>query len=531
MNTKFFQRIETSHKQIVIGFFVLFFSVALIIIKDYGLNWDEKMQWKANGELAFTYMLHPDLKREALLSSSEKYHGPAFEILLVIFEKILHLKDTHDVYLMRHVITFLTFFASVICFYFLCKYCFKSWKIALMGCIFIVLSPRIFADSFYNSKDLPFLSFFIFGMYALLIFHEKPTYKNAILFGIVSAFAIDIRIMGIILPAISVLFFCTDTLCVFRNKDTAKWYFKEFILFVVCTVLFTIAFWPVLWEGPVHHFANAFAEMSKFPWAGIVLYKGDYLYSTKLPWHYLPVWIGITTPIPYLVLFLLGISYIAYNLGKAPRSFFFYEKAQQLVFICSILIPATIIILKSAVYDAWRHVFFIYPAFIMVALYGVIVIYKWVRKKEFMIVGLILLAGINLVMMIRLHPYEYVYFNAFAGNDMKEIKDNFELDYYGVSSKDALEYILNNDTSAVISIYPEHHPQEINVDYLSKKQRDRIKIVPFKEATYFIGQYRYLQKKYYFEKEFFSVMVENASIMSVYKLTDKDKQTYYLQYQ
>lgn len=523
MYERFFQRIESNQKKIVIAFFTFFFVVSIAGLKDYGLSWDEKIQWKGNGEIAIAYMVNPGLNKEILLRSTEKYHGPAFEALLVVCEKILHLKDTRAVYLMRHVLTFLTFFAAVICFYFLCKRCLKNWKLALIGCIFLVLSPRIFADAFYNSKDLPFLSFFIFGMYCLLRFHEQPTYTNAIIYGVVSAFAIDIRIMGILLPVISFFFFCTDVLYAFLYRKKERLYIKQFIAFNFFLVLSIIAFWPVLWEGPIHHFSKAFAEMKQFPWTGVVLFDGNTIYATDLPSEYLPVWIAITTPIPYLLLFLVGIIFICYNAWKVPVNFIFYKKEQHLLLICSVLTLAVVIIFRSVVYDGWRHVFFIYPSVIIISLYGLIVLYKWTKKKkEWMLLGLSLVIGYNLVVMIRLHPHEYVYFNIFAGNNMNEIKRNFELDYFGVSSKEALEFILEKNTTGTISIYPEHYPQEINIDFLPKEQRDRIKVTAFKDATYFIGQYR-SGEGYNFEKEVFSVLVKDASIMSVFELTENDK--------
>ena len=139
-----------------------------------------------------------------------------------------------------------------------------------------------------------------------------------------------------------------------------------------------------------------------------------------------------------------------------------------------------------------------------------------------MLLGLSLVLGYNLMAMIQLHPHEYVYFNIFAGNNMNEVKRNFELDYFGVSSKEALEFILKKNATGTISIYPEHYPQEINIDFLPKEQRDRIKVTAFKDATYFIGQYR-SGDVYNFEKEVFSVFVKGASIMSVFELTENDK--------
>lgn len=524
MFDKFFHLIDTKQKQIVITFFTLFLVLSVIILKDYGLNWDEEMQWKSNGEVVAMYITDPSETKEILLNSKEKYHGPAFEVLLIAVEKIFQLEDTRDVYLMRHFVTFLTFYIGVIFFYFLCKRSFKNWKLALIGCIFLVLSPRIFADSFYNSKDLPFLSFFIIGMYTLLLFHEQPTYKNAIQYAIVCAFTIDIRILGILLPAISFLFFGTDMLYSYLYARKERIYIKPFILFIACLIICVIAFWPVLWEGPIHHFLKAFEEMRKFSWDESVLYRGNYIKATQLPWHYLPVWILITTPIPYLGLFVIGILFILYMCWKAPLNFIFYKKEQQLVLICSVFPIAVIIFLKSVVYDGWRHVFFIYPAFIMIALYGLVVLHKWVKKNKIIISSsLILIAGFMLITMVKLHPHEYVYFNAFAGKDMKEVKAKFELDYYGVSSKEALDYILKKDSSYIIKICPTLFPQSLNVQLLLPEERCRIRLVDYKDATYLIGQPRFGRKKYNFDNEIFSVMVGNASIISVFELTAADR--------
>lgn len=45
------------------------------------------------------------------------------------------------------------FLVGVIFFCLLCRRVFKSWMLAVMGSLFLVLQPRIFAHSFYNSID------------------------------------------------------------------------------------------------------------------------------------------------------------------------------------------------------------------------------------------------------------------------------------------------------------------------------------------------------------------------------------------
>jgi hypothetical protein len=523
MYDKILQQLERRQKQIVITFFALFFITSLCIVKDYGLSWDEELQWRQNGEINYNYIFHND--RKSLLDGNEKYHGPAFELILVLVQKVLHLTDSRDVFFVRHLVTFLTFFTGVIFFYFLGKRVFKSWKIALTGCIFLVLSPRIFADSFYNSKDPIFLVLFIISMYAFLVYHEKPTYKNAILYALACAFTIDTRILGIILPLISFGFIGAEFVYCTIKRTKEQIPYGSLFIFGISLLLFVILFWPVLWKDTLFHFMAAFAEMSKYHWGGSVLYQGKYIKTTELPWHYLPVWISISTPVAYLLLFPVGLFFIVKQICTGSRNFIIQKQRQLLVLIVFFLPLLMVIILKSPVYDAWRHVFFIYPAFILIVLYGLQYIYIRTKWKMVFMLSLTLIIGLHLIQLIQLHPHENVYFNFLAGKNMKEVKKNFELDYYGVASKQGLEYILRNDTSETVNIYAEQYPQRLNILYLPEEQRKRIKQVGLEYADYIICQYRFHRNDYDFKNEFFSAKVGNASILSVFKLSDSERKS------
>ncbi len=511
---------------IVIIFFTLFFIVGFSLVKDYGVSWDEEFQWKENGTVVYNYIFKGN--KNGLINGTEKYHGPVFELLLIIVEKALNVTDLHDIYLLRHVITFLTFFIGVLFFYFLCKRCFGSWKIALLGCIFLILSPRIFADSFYNSKDSVLLSFFIIAAYALMVFHERPTYKNAIAYALSCALTIDVRILGIILPFVSGMLFLIRLIYNRVTKNKSGSHINYFVVYVVFLAGFTILFWPILWEDPITHFHYAFQEMSKFQWDGKVLYLGDYIPVSQLPWHYLSVWFFISTPISYLLLFFLGLFSIIYKVIHNQKEVV-SNMNQYLLFLTWFFSPFLMVILfKSVVYDGWRHVFFVYPAFVVIALYGVRAAYCFFKKQEIIFVTLLaFIVLMNAYTMVKLHPYQNVYFNSFAGKNRKEIRYNFELDYWGVSSKQALEYLLQNDASSVLKVYPEQPPQELNVKFLPPDQRKRIALVALRDADYFIAQYRWHREDYRFEHEFYSIKADGIKIMSIFKLTDEERKDPY----
>ena len=83
--------------------------------------------------------------------------------------------------------------------------------------------------------------------------------------------------------------------------------------------------------------------------------------------------------------------------------------------------------------------------------------------------------------MIKIHPYQNVYFNFLAG---KKIEGKFETDYWALSNKQALEYILLNNNKDYYKIYPASH-MDINTSKLifSNLEKKKIKTVSYTHMT------------------------------------------------
>ena len=75
--------------------------------------------------------------------------------------------------------------------------------------MFYVGSPRIFGDSFFNNKDLIFLSLVTVALFYSFKLLKNFNYKNIIIFTVFSAIATSSRIIGIFLPisVLTILFF------------------------------------------------------------------------------------------------------------------------------------------------------------------------------------------------------------------------------------------------------------------------------------------------------------------------------------
>jgi len=127
-------------------------------------------------------------------------------MLLIGVEFAGKLKDSRDVFITRHTLTFVMSWIGVIAFFFLVKLIFNDWKTGFIGSLFLILSPRIFAHSFYNSNDLILLSFMIINMYALVRFFENKTYLTAIMLALCTVVVIDTRIVGVYIPFVTLFF-------------------------------------------------------------------------------------------------------------------------------------------------------------------------------------------------------------------------------------------------------------------------------------------------------------------------------------
>lgn len=494
---------EIYFKRAAIFFYIGLFVVGCFVFSDYGISCDERDFSRLNGEVTYNFIKTGDSKE--LLACDEKYHGPAFEIFLYSAEKLFNVTDTRNIYLLRHGLNFSIFFIGTLFFYLLGLNFFKSHGAALLCSVMLVASPRMFAEGFFNSKDIVMLCFCIIASYTAFLFIERQTIGAAIIHAALCGFVIDVRIIGLLLLLATVLLYIMQ-----KHRKMIP-----LLIFISYSLLFIITFWPVLWLNPVYHFVGALREMSHFPIPVIVFYLGEFISSQNLPWHYVPVWISITTPVLYIVLFIVGLFFLVKNYLV---NFMDTQPIQFALFMFATPVLA-IIILNSAVYDSYRHVFFVYPFLLLIAVYGFTQLIQSVKKKWAVIIisySTALSILLVFVFMIANHPFQNVYFNFLAG---KNIRQNFELDYWGLSYRQGLEYILANDKSKQINIAADLEECHLNFSIIPLEERKRLLwTYDLKSADYFLTNFRYHPAEYDFGTPVFQIEVGSEKIMEVQKL-------------
>jgi hypothetical protein len=510
---------------------ILFFAVLLLvglrIYPDYGISFDEFWEWET-GLITLKYLLErfaPHLlEQEPWLENIpplETYidsdHGITVALPLVVLKSLLGIKTWQGMFLFRHLANFLIFYLGVIFFYLLGRAHFRSRAWALLGCLMLVLSPRIFADAFYNSKDLPFLSFCILAAYTMVRFLQKPSYGWAAGHAFACALAIDTRMMGILLPAVTALMLLLVVLR--QSKPAAAWY-RPAALYVILLVVFIIALWPYLWADPVNRFLSIFEKMRHFRWRLTNLYLGTFIPANQLPWHYVSCWMLVTTPLSYSLFFLAGLGTLLLRLRQA-------READLLLYIYPVFLLGAlgaVAVLNTVLYDGWRHMFFVYFAFLMISLTGVHRLWHNTRLMSYdrlrhLLVVLVLGGNLLTVLwfMVKNHPHQNVYFSVISGETAAR---NFERDYWGLSYRQGLEFLLRHDKSAVIKYTAPDLPGHITTFILPEKDKQRLQYVPLEDisqATYFLSIYRWHPRPYPYQ-ELYSINIAGLKIMSVFKI-------------
>jgi hypothetical protein len=511
---------------LVILFFIALLVVGLSVYDDFGISPDVAIDYR-RGKMNYERMTGGSYEKfldDCTYNETICYYPPFFSILL--FRIAPDGLDRENIFT-RHLTTYLFFVLSLVFFYFLAKKVFNDWILALLACIFLVVSPRIFSHSFNDPKDLPFLSAYIMAMYTMVRFIEKKNFLTAIIHGIMTGITCDIRTPGLVLIPITGIFLMMDYL----KEGSKKWNWKSvgriialMLTSVACTALIIIIFMPILYTDPIGNYLKSFKLMSQFPWANYHLYLGENI-KNNIPWHYSIVWFAISTPWLYVGLFIFGF------LALITRTFFSKINALSspwrflhLVAICGLLPIIIVIATKSVIYTDNRQMYFCYPSLLLIAIYGVQTFLKMSTPRfrfSWVLVAIGILVGLKspLSYMIRYHPYEVFYFNRLAGPSMVVIKERFTLDSWGLTDREGLEYILQNDPSDQIRVRTyEHH--ELNQLLLPEDERARLVFVNSSEsADYVTTTYRNYPRNTFIEGvPVYSIEIGGAEVYTVYKI-------------
>ena len=473
--------------------------IGLLVFRNYGYSWDEPLFYDYGDALGYAYSPSEwlsgnfDIERSFGASGDDhKTRGPAYLLLAREPVKLLEALGL-DKASAWHLANFLFFQIGV---YFLYRLALR-WmhsSAALAASAFFSWQPLLWGHAFINPKDPAFLVCFLasvclgFEMVDRLsdqTVYGKPKVSTVLIPAIALGITASIRVLGPLAGLLVFLYFLAELL---RNKrlraSAAPWF--AFSMYTVVALLAMFSTWPFLWQNPLENFIGVFRLMSDNPTNLSVLFGGEVYRAGELPLRYMPFMLGTTLTEPVWPLFAVGAIAGYYRLLRDTREASSnLQKADQtaswnslrssvdlgetrsqvvsltLVLLWFLILLAYVLLRRPAMYDGLRHFLFILPPVFLFTGLAFEYLHKYIGGA-WLYAGLILLfLSPGILGIVRLHPYEYTYYNSFVGGTGATFRQ-YETDYWLTCYKEAMQ-TLEQKVNTPVSLYV--HREAYIADY------------------------------------------------------------------
>lgn len=456
---------------LVAVFFALLTLLGLLASADYGQPWDETSeqdilrmnlnQYAQALNLSERYAGQGRLEwpEGGLIENSiERDHGESayYPLFWLMGENSL---TNAQLMTLWHAFTWLWFVVGAAALWLICRRLGLSRLLSCVATLFLVLSPRMFAEGHYNNKDMVLLALVLLTLWLALRLMEKPTFPRALLFSLAGAMAANTKIIGLMVWGLCALFVLGRQIG--GKRMTGRVWLVALVALVSFVGLYALLT-PALWSNPLAYIQYVLGNTADFSrWKNAVLFRGA-VFDTQnhpLPFYYLPYMILVTTPLWVLAFIAAGQVLALVRLIKRRRTLL-ADNVDTALLLCTCLwlLPFLYaVVARPTMYNGWRHMYFIYGPMLALAAYGLHRSWRWLKsldKPYLKRIGAALLAACMActgTLMALAHPNEYSYYNALLLG--KDLPDYLELDYWNVSSLQTLRTLLRQlGTDAKITI-------------------------------------------------------------------------------
>ncbi len=315
-------------------------------------------------------------------------------------------------------------------------------RAAVLAALFLALTPRFFADTHNNMKDVPSATMFAVNVWFLWRLVTKKRIHDLLWAVLAFAAAFSVKINAVFIPAVFGAWLAVRSLMA-RKLPVPKRTLWYFVLSPVAAFLL----WWMFWPDPVGQLKHAYLTFGVGTNNIEVLLNGAwYCSGSTVPWYY-PFWyLGITTPLPILFFAAAGIALTA--IAAARRAFVqdTHKPDVRVLLVLWLFVPLSRYLHPNVgVIDGIRH--FEEVVFPIAALAALTLDYvlRAARRIRFpadtaLLAGIFAWLAANIILY---HPYQVAYFNEFVGGARGAL-GKYDLDYWGTSQKEAVEWVNAN---------------------------------------------------------------------------------------
>ncbi len=442
---------------------LIFFNIliGLVVYDEYGFSYDEPLFYGYADAIGYAYTpanwFSEDFDLTLAYGPSPGDHGnrgPAYLILGRIPAHKLQALGL-DQASAWHLVNFLVFQVTLYFFFVICLRWMNSWA-AFGATLFMSTQPILWGHAFINPKDPPFMLLFLCSLEFGFRMAEKLAgapasvarvgfLKHILLPAIILGLATNIRVLAPLAAVLVAIYF----LLLGKNPKRILW----FIPYGLIAYAVMVITWPYLWEDPIGKFIEAVTFFSYNPTQLRVFFYGEYFRANALPLRYLPAIMLFTLTEPVFIMAGMGTLVAIWRIFKKE-----IQWKTLLPTMGLFVVPFIYVLIKRPpMYDGFRHFLFILPSLFILAGITLHAIFKWIHSNWLRTVIILVLVLPGVIPAVKLHPFEYTYYNQFVGGT-SEAAYRFETDYWLTCYKEAVEELNRRFASEDPVLYVDREP-------------------------------------------------------------------------
>ena len=419
-------------------------AVALATFKDYAISNDEGVQHHY-GELIIDYYAS-GFRAQGVFSLQNLYlYGGLFDIVAVFLSRLLPI----DPYDLRHILCALIGIGGIGAAAATARLI-AGPRAALIAAVGLSVSGVWYGTMFNHTKDIPFAAAMTGAtLFLIRIARSLPSPRagDIAAFGLLAGAALGMRVLGLLL-VVYIGFVIVLYLPRPWPGRRARWRFAiESSVWLLPALLLAyvimILAWPWAALAPLNPIRGLLA-FSEFQYSIRTVLAGQVYEMADTPRLYVPIYILIRVPL--LMLFGAALAMVFALLPRRAAGANQPQRRDVALVSLTVFFPlACQVICHGPAFTGLRHFLFVIPALATLAGIGLDAVLTALATRGRMVAsgGLAVVTACllsNAVTLVRLHPYEYLFYNKMVGG-LEGASRRYDLDYWFGSMPEALSQL------------------------------------------------------------------------------------------
>lgn len=419
--------------------------VALCTFKDYAISNDEGVQHHY-GELIIAYYTG-GFRDQSVFGFQNLYlYGGLFDIAAVLLSHLVPI----DPYDLRHILCALIGIGGIGASAATARLI-AGPRAALIAAVGLSVCGAWYGTMFNHTKDIPFAAAMM-GATLFLIRTARslpsPRAGDLAAFGLLAGAALGIRVLGLLLVIYAGVAIALYLPRPWLGHRRARWRFViesslRLLPALLLAYVIMILAWPWAALAPLNPIRGLLA-FSEFQYPIRTVLAGQVYEMANVPRLYVPIYILIRVPL--LTLFGAALATAFALLPRLAAGAKQSQRRDTALLSLTVIFPlACQVICHGPAFTGLRHFLFVIPALAALAGIGL----DWVvtalatRGRLVASGGLAVVTSCflwNAVTLVRLHPYEYLFYNPVVGG-LEGASRRYDLDYWFSSMPEALNLL------------------------------------------------------------------------------------------